>query len=117
MWQKIIALFFFLVANSAFASCPGMTGDVLARCECMELGSIYPRPEELTCSKNSDCITIEGNCGGWVAINRTNAEDFKARNAEILQRGADLKKSRRFEAICGEKRWCEPNWRDYGAPR
>ena len=117
MWQRVVAPAFFLVANAAFASCPGMTGDVLARCECMEVGAIYPSPEDLKCSQNSDCITIEGSCGGWIAINRTKAEEFKVRNAAILQQGSGIRKSKRFEAICGEKHWCEPNWGDYGAPR
>ena len=117
MLRTFTFLIVLIVNTPAFASCPDMTGDAKDRCECMESGAVYPNPEELECKEDSDCVVIEGSCGGWIAINRTKAEAFKTRNAEILRQGSELKKGKRFEAICAEEHWCRPNWGDYGAPR
>lgn len=68
--KKIITIisFIFLYAGNTFSSCPGMSGESAIRCNCHE-SSIGLPGEAFKCSKDSDCMAIEGDCADWAVLN------------------------------------------------
>lgn len=65
---------FFLI-SVAQASCPGMKGEMLKRCQCFE---VLQRPslDEQKCSAPTDCKVLHDKCGGWAAFNKTYANKY-----------------------------------------
>lgn len=53
----------------AWASCPGLSGEDLQRCNCRESETLLD-PTERLCSVADDCIVATSGCGDWVAVAR-----------------------------------------------
>ncbi|TNF31087.1 MAG: hypothetical protein EP319_03170 [Deltaproteobacteria bacterium] len=66
--MRLVVLLFLFVAT-AQASCPGMKGEMLKRCECFE-SLQRPNLEEQKCQEPNDCIVLHDRCGGWAALNK-----------------------------------------------
>jgi len=66
---------FILFSSVSQASCPGMKGEMLKRCECFE---VLQRPslEEQKCSAPTDCMVLHDKCGGWAAFNKTHEKKY-----------------------------------------
>lgn len=68
--------FIFLLIPVVHASCPGMKGEMLKRCQCFEKLE-RPTLEEQKCQQPDDCAVLHDKCGGWSAFNRKYEAKYK----------------------------------------
>ena len=86
--KNIIFLALLLIASSADASCPGLTGEDLAVCECQEKAlrekALPIVSEAYTCKKDSDCEVVDGPCG-WISLSKSwNSKNKFSFNKRLL---------------------------------
>lgn len=76
--KKFFVLILFMA--TAQASCPGMKGEMLKRCQCFE-SLERPSLDEQKCQSASDCSVLHDKCGGWSAFNIS----FKSKFEELYK--------------------------------
>lgn len=70
----------------AHASCPGMSGDALERCECLETSFLVAPDEDRRCQTNADCIALESTCGEWLVSNKDSQARWRQKIGELAKR-------------------------------